>query len=83
MDNHNPRLIERITLTPAERALMVEQAETARVELAGFITACKGGTSLQVVERMAEVMKNCMYIAMILQFKIAEQMDLMEEDNDV
>lgn len=38
-------LADRVMLTPAERAMLIEQAERARVELDRFIYRCKHGTS--------------------------------------
>ena len=67
----NLNVMDNIVLTPAERALLVEQAETARVALEEFIQQCKGGTSGQVVRSYVPVAQAIDYASGVLTKKIS------------
>lgn len=62
--------VERIVLTPAERALMVEQAEAIKVALNTFITHCKDGTPAQVVKSYLPVVRANEYTTSIINTKV-------------
>ena len=66
----NLNVMDNITLTPAERALLVEQAESARVALDAFIAQCKEGTSSQVVRSYVPVAQAIDYASGVLTKKI-------------
>lgn len=66
----NLNIVDNIVLTPAERALLVEQAETARVALDDFIERCKDGTAGQAVRAYVPVAAAIDYASQVLTKKI-------------
>lgn len=64
-------VIDRVILTPAERALLVEQAEATKAELEVFITDCKTGTAPDALRRYQHCSAHHDYIANVLNTKIS------------
>jgi hypothetical protein len=65
---------DRITFTPAERALMVEQSELMLVSLRTFISQCKDGTARSVVDAAIPVNQAHEYMQAIVKKKIQRAM---------
>lgn len=61
---------ERVTLTPAERAVLVEQAETLKADLDAHITACKDGTPKEVVSTYTKALQTVQYASELLGHKV-------------
>lgn len=70
MDFDIGTVAERVVLTPAERAVLVEQAETMKVCLTDHITACKDGTPKKVVTTYAKFLQTGQYASDLLGHKV-------------
>lgn len=62
-------ILARIVLTPAERRVMVEQAETARTALVEFIAHVEAGNVKGLVMTWADMAQTWEYMSQMLQAK--------------
>lgn len=70
---------DRVVLTPAERAVIVEQAEAARLNLDTVIQHCKDGTAGDVIKSYVAVVQANEYVTSILNTKIVK---VIQEDHE-
>lgn len=73
-------LAERVVLTPAERAVLVEQAETTKVNLDTFIAHCKEGTAGDAIKSFISVLRCSEYMNGLVNHKIGL---VLQEDHDL
>lgn len=72
MDHHVAAMAERVVLTPAERAVVVEQCETARLHLEAVIKAAEDGASYDVIKGFTKSLRPLEYVQNILNTKIGD-----------
>jgi hypothetical protein len=77
-DPHN--VADRATFTPAERALCVEQAQTAILALEQVITQMKDGTSGDAIRAYTEVHRATEYLMNVINQSIARTMQTIHDE---
>ena len=65
-------LAEATAFTPAERALLVEQGETLKLDIEGMMEAAKNGSSMDVLKRFASISLRIEWVDKIMQRKLTE-----------
>lgn len=78
-DHELGTVAERTILTPAERAVLVEQAQGMQVALAEFIKHCKEGTSGDAIKAYVPVAQANDYMTNIISTKIGQTL---QQDHD-
>lgn len=58
--------------TPAEKAMVVEQCEAAKVALDSVIAACKGGDDAGITMKQIEVVRPVERVGMLVHTKVHE-----------
>lgn len=73
--NEGQSIADRTPFTPAERAVLVERAETLKVELDGFIKQVKDGTSQEVIEALIPAVQAFHGVEVIVRSKLVRTIE--------
>lgn len=68
-------VVERTVLTPAERAVLVEQAQAMQVGLRSFIEMCNAGRSPSAIQAYDQVAQANDYITSIINTKVMHTLE--------
>ena len=65
-------LADGVILTPAERAVLIEQAETLKVQCDGLIQSCQDSQGAKVILSFVSMLSTAEYISDVLKTKVKQ-----------